>query len=129
MLNTLRIEGRAGSPIWLMEDGTEPATIGLRLDDGNAGVVYFTREQATELRDMLTRYLELTPGEREVSFLISAPATVHFNICIDGDGALLKPAPERFEPLPVCIPAEKNTEGMQVVDAPNSMPQADGDCE
>lgn len=52
-METLQIQGIAGDPIWVMCDGTEPYVIGVRLDCGDAGVVYLSREQATELAKQL----------------------------------------------------------------------------
>lgn len=49
----LKIQGVAVSPIWVMEDGEAPATIGIRLDCGDAGVVYMTSEQASDLANDL----------------------------------------------------------------------------
>lgn len=49
----LYLAGKAGNPIWLMEDGEEPHVIGIRLDCGDSGVIYVTREQAMDLAKQL----------------------------------------------------------------------------
>jgi hypothetical protein len=36
-----------------MQDGQEPYVIGVRMDCGDSGTVYLTREQAAELADQL----------------------------------------------------------------------------
>jgi hypothetical protein len=41
-----------------MEDGPESHPIGIRLDCGDSGVVYLSREQAADLHFQLTRFLE-----------------------------------------------------------------------
>ena len=51
----LMIQGNAGDPIWVMCDGQEPHVIGIRLDCGDSGVVYLSREQAKELADQLIK--------------------------------------------------------------------------
>lgn len=51
----LLIQGKATGPVWVLDDGTEPHVIGMRLDKGDAGVVYLTRDQALELGIALLR--------------------------------------------------------------------------
>ena len=57
-MGNLRLEGFAGDPIWLMGDGQEPFVIGMRLDCGDSGVVYLTRDQARDLKSQLGWMLE-----------------------------------------------------------------------
>jgi hypothetical protein len=49
----LRLHGRCTDHIWTMQDGQEPYVIGVRMDCGDSGTVYLTREQAAELADQL----------------------------------------------------------------------------
>lgn len=51
------LQGKATNHIWFMEDGEEPHVIGVRLDCGDSGVVYFTREQAADLSKGLSNFL------------------------------------------------------------------------
>jgi hypothetical protein len=61
----LLIQGKATDLIWLMQDGEEPHVIGVRLDSGDAGVVYLTRQQALDLADQLKEFA----GESEIPLL------------------------------------------------------------
>lgn len=49
----LSINGVAGSPIWTMVDGPESHPIGIRLDCGDGGAVYVSKEQALDLAEQL----------------------------------------------------------------------------
>ena len=51
----LLLAGLAGDPIWLMADGPETHPIGVRLDCGDAGVVYLSSDQAEDLAEQLTK--------------------------------------------------------------------------
>lgn len=51
----LFLYGEAKGPIWAMED--RPGLIGLRLDCGDAGTVYLTKEQAGEVIARLQPFL------------------------------------------------------------------------
>lgn len=57
----LVLNGKATDHIWLMEDGKEPHAIGLRMDCGDSGVVYLTREQAIYLSKELARFVAEPP--------------------------------------------------------------------
>ncbi len=46
----------SGDHIWLMEDGDEPHVIGVRMDSGDSGTVYVTREQALNLAEQLVDF-------------------------------------------------------------------------
>jgi hypothetical protein len=59
----LRIEGHAGNPIWSMTEAN--GEIGLRLDCGDAGVVWMTPEQARETIEALKAELAEPQGEPE----------------------------------------------------------------
>jgi hypothetical protein len=50
---TLHLNGNATDHIWTMGDGDEPNVIGIRMDCGDSGTVYVTREQAVELATQL----------------------------------------------------------------------------
>jgi hypothetical protein len=54
----LHLQGKATDHIWLMEDGEEPHAIGVRLDSGDSGAVYFTRAQALDLAAQLIDFAE-----------------------------------------------------------------------
>jgi hypothetical protein len=49
----LHLSGKATEHIWLMADGDEPHVIGIRMDCGDSGTVYCTREQAADLAAQL----------------------------------------------------------------------------
>lgn len=55
----LKLEGRGTDLLWTMADGDEPHVIGVRLDCGDSGAVYVTKEQAlmlsVQLRDIVTQ--------------------------------------------------------------------------
>jgi len=51
----LFLYGEAKGPIWTTAD--RPRLIGLRLDCGDAGVVYLTKEQAREVINELKRWV------------------------------------------------------------------------
>ena len=53
----LNLAGHATDHIWLMEDGPESHPIGIRMDCGDSGTVYVSREQAAELSSQLTAFL------------------------------------------------------------------------
>jgi hypothetical protein len=42
----LALRGKATDSIWVLPDGEEPHVFGLRLDCGDCGAVFLTREQA-----------------------------------------------------------------------------------
>jgi hypothetical protein len=50
---SLYLHGKCSDHIWLMEDGPEPHILGIRMDCGDSGVVYLTREQAADLEEQL----------------------------------------------------------------------------
>jgi len=52
----LHLSGCATDHIWLMEDGPESHPIGVRVDDGDSGTLYLSREQAKELGGELIRF-------------------------------------------------------------------------
>lgn len=54
----LVLHGNCTDHIWLMEDGKEPHRIGVRMDCGDSGTVYLTREQAKFLATELLRFIE-----------------------------------------------------------------------
>lgn len=56
-MEKLHLSGRSTDHIWFMEDGEEPHVIGIRMDSGDAGVVYLTREQAADLAKGLGEFL------------------------------------------------------------------------
>ena len=56
---SLHLQGKCTDHIWLMEDGPEPHTLGIRMDCGDSGVVYLTHEQAADLADQLKSMLEV----------------------------------------------------------------------
>jgi hypothetical protein len=41
-----------------MEDGEEPWVIGVRMDCGDSGTVYLTREQAKDLSEQLALFIK-----------------------------------------------------------------------
>lgn len=49
----LQLQGRATDLVWTMADGDEPFVVGVRLDCGDSGTVYLTREQAADLSSQL----------------------------------------------------------------------------
>jgi hypothetical protein len=55
MEDQLILQGKATDNIWAMMD--ENGLIGLRLDHGDAGVVYLTKEQARSVVDTLQKML------------------------------------------------------------------------
>ena len=59
MLKELHLSGKCTDHIWLMRDGEEPYVIGLRMDCGDSGTVYLTREQAAFLAKELVKFLEI----------------------------------------------------------------------
>jgi hypothetical protein len=54
---TLHLNGNATDHIWLMADGDEPNVIGIRMDCGDSGTVYVSRDQAKELAEQLQSIL------------------------------------------------------------------------
>jgi len=56
---SLHLHGKCTDHIWLMNDGPEPHTLGIRMDCGDSGVVYLTHEQAADLADQLKSMLEV----------------------------------------------------------------------
>lgn len=63
----LRLHGKSTNHIWLMEDGTESHPIGVRLDCGDSGTVYFSREQAADLAKQLVDdmgWIEIVGAEK-----------------------------------------------------------------
>lgn len=54
---SLSLHGKCTNHIWLMEDGEEPHTIGIRMDCGDSGTVYVTHEQAQDLVEQLQIFL------------------------------------------------------------------------
>ena len=52
----LRLQGKATDHIWIMEDGEEPNIVGIRMDCGDSGVVYLTRDQTRDLQEQLADY-------------------------------------------------------------------------
>lgn len=62
--SSLHLHGKCTDHIWLMEDGSEPHVLGLRMDCGDSGTVYLTREQAADLADQLK--LMLGYGDRDL---------------------------------------------------------------
>lgn len=64
--DNLFIQGYASDHIWTMED--KPGFIGLRLDCGDAGTVYFTPDQAKQVVDQFGVHLEtVNPLEAELA--------------------------------------------------------------
>jgi hypothetical protein len=53
----LNLAGNATDHIWLMEDGPETHPIGIRMDCGDSGTVYVSKEQAAELASQLNAFL------------------------------------------------------------------------
>lgn len=51
----LYLQGKATDHIWLMED--VEGYIGIRMDSGDSGVVYLTREQAADLSEQLAKFI------------------------------------------------------------------------
>src|SRR5208337_336367 len=54
----LYLQGKCTDHIWMMEDGEEPHILGLRMDCGDSGAVYLTKEQAKYLSAELARMAE-----------------------------------------------------------------------
>jgi len=61
----LWLNGKATDHIWCMADGDEPNVIGVRMDCGDSGVVYMTREQAKDLAEQLTDFVNTIPAGPE----------------------------------------------------------------
>jgi len=59
---SLHLHGKCTDHIWLMEDGPEPHTLGIRMDCGDSGAVYLTHEQAADLANQLKSMLEVKTG-------------------------------------------------------------------
>jgi len=55
----LWLQGRSTDLIWLMMDGEEPHCIGIRMDCGDSGTVYVTRQQAEDLIGQLRGMLDV----------------------------------------------------------------------
>ncbi len=55
----LHLNGNATDHIWCMADGDEPNVIGVRMDCGDSGTVYLTREQAADLSEQLAEMAKL----------------------------------------------------------------------
>jgi len=55
--NDLFINGLATDHIWLMEDGPDTHPIGVRLDCGDSGTVYMSREQALDLAHQIQTFV------------------------------------------------------------------------
>jgi hypothetical protein len=53
----LHLNGNATDHIWLMADGDEPHVIGIRMDCGDSGTVYVSRDQAKDLAEQLQSIL------------------------------------------------------------------------
>lgn len=58
---SLYLQGESTDHIWLMEDGKEPHVIGVRMDCGDSGAVYLTREQAKDLSAQLSEFINVEP--------------------------------------------------------------------
>lgn len=54
----LRLNGKSTDLVWLMADGNEPHVIGIRMDCGDSGTVYLTRDQAKNLAEQLLDMLK-----------------------------------------------------------------------
>jgi hypothetical protein len=54
---SLYLHGKCSDHIWLMGDGAEPHVLGVRMDCGDSGVVYLTREQAKDLAEQLAEFV------------------------------------------------------------------------
>lgn len=65
----LFLAGKSTDHIWAMCDGVKPAIIGLRLDCGDCGAVYFTPSQAQDTVDtlnaMIMQWEEFQEKEKE----------------------------------------------------------------
>jgi len=61
----LTLDGKATDHIWCMADGDEPHVIGIRMDCGDSGTVYVTRDQAKELAEQLTDFINTIPAGPE----------------------------------------------------------------
>ena len=67
MIDKLILQGRCSDPIWVQVDGEEPFSIGIRMDCGDAGVVYLTRDQAYELLKQLDETVTALDEESSIS--------------------------------------------------------------
>lgn len=56
--NDLYLNGLGTDHIWLMEDGPESHPIGVRLDCGDSGTVYLSRQQAQDLAEQLLTFTD-----------------------------------------------------------------------
>jgi hypothetical protein len=54
----LCLHGNATDHIWIMVDGDEPNVIGVRMDCGDSGTVYMSRDQAKDLVEQLQDVLQ-----------------------------------------------------------------------
>ena len=63
---TLHLNGNATDHIWCMADGDEPNVIGVRMDCGDSGTVYLTREQAADLSEQLAIFAREVVRPEEV---------------------------------------------------------------
>jgi hypothetical protein len=63
----LRLDGKASDHIWIMADGDDPHVIGIRMDCGDSGTVYVTREQAVDLAAQLTAIVDELKALAQVS--------------------------------------------------------------
>lgn len=61
----LVLQGRATDSIWVLGDGQEPYKLGLRLDFGDCGTVFLTREQARQVATTLSRAITIETAERQ----------------------------------------------------------------
>ena len=62
MSDRLKLEGNATDHIWLMEDGPTSHLIGVRLDSGDSGTVYLSKNQAADLAFQLLDFLDFSEG-------------------------------------------------------------------
>jgi len=53
----LSIDGNCTNHIWIMEDGPEGHSIGIRLDCGDSGTIYFSYEQAMDLSNQICQFM------------------------------------------------------------------------
>lgn len=53
----LFLNGLGTDQIWLMADGPTTHPIGIRLDCGDSGVVYVSKDQAKELSEQLSLFV------------------------------------------------------------------------
>lgn len=54
---SLVLNGLATDHIWLMEDGPATHPIGVRLDCGDSGTIYMSKEQARELANQIFAFV------------------------------------------------------------------------